>query len=63
MIDAWKDYNKRVQEIETYFEFAMKTINDKSKQDSLVSMLKSNLFLMLYNLLESTVRNAIVDII
>ena len=60
------DYKTRVGEIETYFKFlsATSTCKEDDKlfegnHDQVIKTLKANSYLLLYNLIESTVRNAI----
>jgi len=61
MISVWQDYNSRVTEIKNYFNFLTAEL-DRDENRELLKILKANGFLMLYNLLESTVRNAIEEI-
>lgn len=61
MISVWHDYNSRVSEIDKYFNFLTSEI-DRDDDRELLKILKANGFLMLYNLLESTVRNAIEEL-
>jgi signal recognition particle receptor subunit beta len=68
------DFNTRIQEINDYFVFLESLIQDKTKlavfdlsgeyklksiDSELSKTLKANCFLLLYNLVESTMRNAI----
>ncbi|OQX25952.1 MAG: hypothetical protein BWK80_12955 [Desulfobacteraceae bacterium IS3] len=72
-----QDFNKRVKEIDNYFSFVRKIASiesykreeivlpgrDKHIVDSdLQKILRANCFLMLYNLVESSIRNGIVAI-
>lgn len=59
MISVWTDYENRVEEINLYFEFLN---NYESDSDDLFKILKANGFLLIYNLIESTVRNALEEI-
>ncbi|WP_111307027.1 MAE_28990/MAE_18760 family HEPN-like nuclease [Confluentibacter sediminis] len=59
MISVWTDYNNRVKEIDLYFEFLNDYSNDS---DDLFKILKANGFLLIYNLIESTVRNGLEEI-
>jgi len=76
MINTKTDFEKRKIEIEEYFEF-LKIIDDENtklkflKDDNLVEekispqlnkILLANGFLLLYNLIEATVRNSIIEI-
>lgn len=59
MISVWTDYNNRVEEINLYFNF----LNDyDNESDELFKIFKANGFLLIYNLIESTVRNALEEI-
>lgn len=62
MIEVWNDYNQRVTEINIYFDFMYSTIDSALTDEKLAKILKANGFLMLYNMVESTVRNAIEEI-
>ena len=68
------DFHTRVQEVNQYFEFLEMLIQEKTKSPmsadngeqkitaidpELAKILKANAFLLLYNLVESTMRNAI----
>ncbi len=59
MISVWTDYDNRVDEINLYFDFLNNYNNDS---DELFKILKANGFLLIYNLIESTVRNALEEI-
>lgn len=61
MNEAREVFEVRAKEIETYFSFIQSFI-EESKQDDLNKILKSNLLLMLYNLVESSISNAIEEI-
>jgi len=52
---------ERVNEVETYYTF-MENFIQGSSNDDLNKILKSNLLLMLYNLVESSISNAIAEI-
>lgn len=54
-------FNDRVLEIQRYYSFLDDYI-DKVPNDDLVKILKSNLLLMLYNLVESSMSNAVEEI-
>ena len=61
-----EDYKKRSEEIEVYFTFVSSANKSPSNtelfgtnHDQLIKTFKANSFLLLYNLIESTVRNAI----
>lgn len=56
-----KIFRDRADEIESYFNFIDGFISN-SRDESLNKILKSNLILMLYNLVESTTSNAIEEI-
>lgn len=69
------DFNERVEEIEEYFTFLDRLIQhelemvqsqDRTQvlilEDRLVKTLKANGFLLLYNLVESSMRNAVEEI-
>jgi len=76
MKDFLKDFNKRVSEIEQYFELVdhieqLSTLTDRKiifpsreyiVDINLQKILKSNCYLLLYNLIESSIRNGIVAI-
>lgn len=74
MNNAKNEYNKRLQEIELYFDTlqfldqgncSIKRIDILGKEEvksidlSLTTILKANGFLLLYNLIEATIRNSI----
>ncbi|MEM0991392.1 MAG: MAE_28990/MAE_18760 family HEPN-like nuclease [Bacteroidota bacterium] len=70
MIDVKRDFEERVEEIELYFEFIENLVEkdakliypDKSEKefdDDLVKIFKANSFLLLYNLCESCIPNAV----
>lgn len=54
-------FQARVQEIETYYTFLNTYLNTSSDKE-LNKILRSNLILMLYNLVESSISNAIEEI-
>jgi hypothetical protein len=54
-------FNDRKNEINTYFDY-LNQYQPKNADDSLYKILKSNLILMLYNLVESSISNAIGEI-
>ena len=61
MNDVKKTFEQRKGEIEIYFEF-LSNYKHKKVDDDLFKILKSNLLLMLYNLIESSIANAIEEI-
>ncbi len=77
MRDLLADFECRVEEVEEYFDFLLEVVGIETfKQDSIVfpngkrytvtsdlqKVLKSNCFLMLYNLVEASIREGIVAI-
>lgn len=54
-------FNERKNEINTYFGY-LNQYQPQNADDSLFKILKSNLILMLYNLVESSISNAIEEI-
>lgn len=54
-------FNERVREIELYYNFLKANLNNRSEIE-LYKILRSNLILMLYNMVESTISNAIEEI-
>jgi hypothetical protein len=73
MIPAKRDFEYNKREIDKYFEFLEKIEDSYVKLSNgsgteynvdteLINILKANAYLLLYNLVESTVRNAIWDI-
>jgi hypothetical protein len=61
MIDVKNTFEQRKIEIEEYFRFLSKYI-PANADDNLFKILKSNLLVMLYNLIESSISNAIEEI-
>jgi hypothetical protein len=61
MIDAKNTFNQRKTEIEEYFKF-LNEYQPANADDNLFKILKSNLLIMLYNLIESSISNAIEEI-
>lgn len=61
MLSVKTTFGERSKEIEEYFSF-INTFTPTSKNDTLNKILKSNLLLMLYNLVESTMSNAVEEI-
>lgn len=59
MISVFRDYENKVSEINLYFDYLK---NTSFHNQELFKILKANSFLMLYNLIESTVRNALEEI-
>jgi hypothetical protein len=55
------NYQDRVNEVNTYYSF-IELFTSSSVDDELNKILKSNLLLMLYNLIESSISNAIEEI-
>jgi len=62
MISVKNIFNERKQEIEKYFDFLRGYDKDTAKDEELFKILKSNLLIMLYNLIESSISNAIEEI-
>jgi len=74
MIDTLQDFNRRVDEIEIYFNFLEDVVNRtpklfypdtkeyKSIAQEMTKILKANGFLLLYNLAESSIKKAIEEI-
>ncbi|MDR0606006.1 MAG: hypothetical protein LBG80_17090 [Bacteroidales bacterium] len=54
-------FNERKNEINTYFDY-LNQYQPQNADDALFKILKSNLILMLYNLVESSISNAIEEI-
>lgn len=54
-------FNERKNEINTYFDY-LNQYQPQNADDSLFKILKANLILMLYNLVESSISNAIEEI-
>ena len=63
MTSVWQDYEERCEEIDTYFDHLSQEINNPGSTDDHKKIMKAHAFLMIYNMLESTVRNAIEEII
>ncbi|MEP6683088.1 MAG: MAE_28990/MAE_18760 family HEPN-like nuclease [Parafilimonas sp.] len=61
MISVKQTFQSRVSEIETYFNF-IDAFLLTNQNENLKKILKSNLILMLYNLIESTMANAVEEI-
>jgi len=59
MVSVWHDYRSRAEEINIYFKFLE---TNTFTNDDVFKIMKANGFLMLYNLIESTVRNALEEI-
>ncbi|MDM8565483.1 MAE_28990/MAE_18760 family HEPN-like nuclease [Candidatus Halobeggiatoa sp. HSG11] len=74
MIDTLQDFNRRVDEIEIYFNFLEDIVNKTPKlfypdtkeykpiAQEMTKILKANGFLLLYNLVESSFKKAIEEI-
>ncbi len=62
MISVKSTFNERKKEIEKYFDFLQDYDKKTDKDDELFKILKSNLLIMLYNLIESSMSNAIEEI-
>ena len=60
MVNTWNEYNIKVIEIKKYYNHIKE--NESNLSSDIFKILKANLFLMLYNLMESTVRNSIEEI-
>jgi hypothetical protein len=61
MITVKNTFEERKTEIEIYFNF-LSNYNPANADDNLFKILKSNLLVMLYNLIESSISNAIEEI-
>jgi len=61
MINVKNTFEQRKTEIETYFNY-LNNYNPENADDDLFKILKSNLLIMLYNLIESSISNAIEEI-
>ena len=61
MINVKYIFEERKAEIEVYFNF-LKNYDSKKTDEKLFKILKSNLLVMLYNLIESSISNAIEEI-
>ena len=75
MISVRDDFDERVTEIENYFRFVQNLVEERfeilpntarggialtlNEEDLLIKTLKANCFLLLYNLVEATTKNAI----
>lgn len=60
MTNTWQEYQNKSEEIKKYF-FYIKN-NESLISSDLLKILKANLFLMLYNLVESCIRNSLEEI-
>lgn len=60
MVDVWNEYEEKINDIELYFSYLKENENDIPS--NIVKIQKANVFLMLYNLLESTVNDALEEI-
>ncbi len=61
MLDVKTTFKERANEIETYYTF-LELYIATNRDENLNKILKSNLILMLYNLVESSISNAIEEI-
>jgi hypothetical protein len=61
MIDVKNTFTQRKKEIDEYFIF-LNSYRPVNADDNLFKILKSNLLIMLYNLIESSISNAIEEI-
>ncbi|GHT50631.1 hypothetical protein AGMMS49982_06320 [Bacteroidia bacterium] len=61
MIDVKNTFSQRKAEIDEYFNF-LNAYQPANADDNLFKILKSNLLIMLYNLIESSISNAIEEI-
>lgn len=61
MVDVKRTFQERANEIDLYYNF-INTFIPLNTDDNINKILKSNLILMLYNLVESSVLNAIEEI-
>ena len=59
MQDVKTTFDERADEINAYYLFVKEYINSENSDSQISKILKSNLILMLYNIVESTVSNAI----
>ena len=62
MTSVWEEYNTRCVEINLYFDFLKNEIEQNTNNTDLIKMHKASSIIMLYNLVESTVRNAVIEI-
>ena len=62
MISVKNTFDERKKEIEKYFDFLQDYDIKANKDEKLFKILKSNLLIMLYNLTESSMSNAIEEI-
>jgi len=62
MISVKNTFNERKNEIDKYFDFLQGYDESKNKDEELFKVLKSNLLIMLYNLIESSISNAVEEI-
>ncbi|MFC0877639.1 MAE_28990/MAE_18760 family HEPN-like nuclease [Saccharicrinis sp. FJH2] len=76
MITVISDFNKRVDEIDEYYDLLNNFINDsavlfyptkrthktKTISEDLIKVMKANCFLLLYNLMESSIKSSIREI-
>lgn len=60
MINTWQEYRNKSSEIKIYYNYIH--LNKENLESNLFKILKANLFLMLYNLVESSVRNSLEEI-
>lgn len=60
MVSTWNEYQKKIIEIDKYYNYIKQ--GEANFPSDLYKILKANLFLMLYNLVESTVRNSLEEI-
>lgn len=58
MIGVWSEYEEKINDIELYFSY----LRANDSNDEIMKIQRANVFLMLYNLIESTVNNALEEI-
>lgn len=76
MVTVINDFNTRVREIEGYFKLLNSIINEDARlyfpnkgshkykkiDDELIKVMKANCFLLLYNLIESSIKLSLTEI-
>ncbi len=63
MLAVMNDFDNRVEEIDLYFSLLKQTVDKKQEEYiQIEQILKANAFLMLYNLAESCIKNAVEEI-
>lgn len=61
MIETRKEYNDKIKDIKSYYEYLKKEEEERNSRD-ILKVLKANIFLMLYNLVESTINNSLEEV-